>query len=106
MLNAFAEGDESQMLSPDVASAFEAFQAGVPFVAQTTIQMRDAAVGSGVLDGLVMEYQSWVNVTGMEDYQFIPFGVRHDSPLYATPEADPAEREAAVVCRFRKVAAA
>ncbi|MEZ5451186.1 MAG: substrate-binding domain-containing protein, partial [Thiolinea sp.] len=74
VLNAFAEGDESQMLSPDVASAFEAFQAGVPFVAQTTIQMRDAAVGSGVLDGLVMEYQSWVNVTGMEDYQFIPFG--------------------------------
>ncbi|MEZ5535741.1 MAG: VWA domain-containing protein [Thiolinea sp.] len=93
VLNAFAEGDESQMLSPDVASAFEAFQAGVPFVAQNTIQMRDAAVGSGVLDALVMEHQSWVNVTGMDDYQFIPFGVRHDSPLYATPEADPAERE-------------
>lgn len=93
VLNAFAEGDESQMLSPDVASAFEAFQAGVPFVAQNTIQMRDAAVGSGVLDALVMEHQSWVNVTGMDDYQFVPFGVRHDSPLYATPEADPAERE-------------
>lgn len=93
VLNSFAQGDESQMLSPDVASAFEAFQAGVPFVAQNTIQMRDAAVGSGVLDALVMEHQSWVNVTGMDDYQFIPFGVRHDSPLYATPEADPAERE-------------
>lgn len=93
VLNSFAEGDESQMLSPDVASAFEAFQAGVPFVAQNTIQMRDAAQGSGVLDAMVMEHQSWVNVTGMNDYQFVPFGVRHDSPLYATPEADPAERE-------------
>ncbi len=93
VLNAFAQGDETQMLSPDVASAFEAFQAGVPFVAQNTLQMRDAAVGSGVLDALVMEHQSWVNVSGMDDYQFIPFGVRHDSPLYATPEADPAERE-------------
>ncbi|HPY41243.1 MAG TPA: vWA domain-containing protein [Thiolinea sp.] len=93
VLNAFAQGDESQMLSPDVASAFEAFQAGVPFVAQNTLQMRDAAVGSGVLDALVMEHQSWVNVTGMNDYQFVPFGVRHDSPLYATSEADPAERE-------------
>jgi Ca-activated chloride channel family protein len=81
------------MLSPDVASAFEAFQAGVPFVAQNTLQMRDAAQGSGVLDALVMEHQSWVNVTGMNDYEFIPFGVRHDSPLYATPEADPDERE-------------
>ncbi|MGB1310108.1 MAG: vWA domain-containing protein [Leucothrix sp.] len=93
VLNSFAEGDETQMLSPDVASAFEAFQAGVPFVAQNTLQMRDAAQGSGVLDALVMEHQSWVNVTGMNDYEFIPFGVRHDSPLYATPEADANERE-------------
>ncbi len=93
ILNAFAEGDESQMLSPDVASAFEAFQAGVPFVAQTTLQMRDAAQNSGVLDGMVMEHQTWVNVRGMNDYVFIPFGVRHDSPLYATPEADASERE-------------
>ncbi len=101
VLTAFAQGDESQMLSPDVASAFEAFQTGVPFVAQTTIQMRDAAQGSGVLDALVMEHQSWVNVTGMKDYQFIPFGVRHDSPLFATPEADESEREAlALFARF------
>jgi len=98
VLNAFSDGDESQMLSPDVASAFEAFQVGVPFVAQTTLQMRDAAQGSGVLDALVMEHQSWVNVKGMKDYQFIPFGVRHDSPLFATPEADGDERE--VLAKF------
>jgi len=104
VLNSFAEGDESQMLSPDVASAFEAFQAGVPFVAQTTLQMRDAAQGSGVLDAMVMEYQSWVNVTGMDEYTFVPFGIRHDSPLYATPEADKSERE--VLNLFAKFIAA
>ena len=93
ILNTFAEGDENEFLAPDVASAFEAFQQGVPFVAQTTLQMRDAAVNSGVLDALVMEHQSWVNVKGMGDYEFVPFGVRHDSPLYATPEADATERE-------------
>ena len=93
ILDSFAGGDESAMLSPDVASAFEAFQSGVPFVAQTTLQMRDAAQGSGVLDAMVMEHQSWVNVTGMNDYRFVPFGIRHDSPLYATPEASPEERE-------------
>lgn len=94
ILNEFAEGNENEFLAPDVASAFEAFQQGVPFVAQTTLQMRDAAVNSGVLDALVMEHQSWVNVKGMGDYEFIPFGVRHDSPLYATQEADASEREA------------
>ncbi len=93
ILNSFAQGDESQMLSADVASAFEAFQTGVPFVAQNTLQMRDATQGSGVLDAFVMEYQSWINVSGMNDYEFIPFGIRHDSPLYATPEADDSERE-------------
>lgn len=93
VLEAFSDGDESAMLSPDVASAFEAFQAGVPFVAQTTLQMRDAAQGSGVLDAMVMERQSWANVTGMSDYAFVPFGVRHDSPLYATREASDVERD-------------
>ena len=100
VLHSFAQGDESQFLSPDVASAFEAFQLGVPFVAQNTLQMRDAAVGSGVLDALVMEHQTWVNVTGMADYEFIPFGVRHDSPLYALPQADEAERE--VLTKFNE----
>jgi len=93
VLHSFAQGDEAEFLSPDVSSAFEAFQLGVPFVAQNTLQMRDAAVGSGVLDALVMEHQTWVNVRGMSDYEFVPFGVRHDSPLYATGEADAHERE-------------
>ena len=93
VLNAFSDGDETQMLSPDVASSFETFQGGVPYVAQTTLQMRDETGNSGVLDGYVMEKQSYINLKGMSNYQFIPFGVRHDSPIYATPEADESERE-------------
>ncbi len=93
VLYAFAQGDESQMLAPEVASAFEAFQRGVPFVAQNTLQMREATVGSGVLDAFVMEYQTFVNAKGLGEYEFVPFGVRHDSPLYATAEADESERE-------------
>ena len=93
ILDAIAKGDQTQMLSPDVASAFETFQVGVPFVAQNTPQMRDAAMGSDVLDGFVGGEQTWLGMTGMENYQFIPFGVRQDSPLYATSAADPAERE-------------
>jgi Ca-activated chloride channel family protein len=93
VLYAFAQGDEDQMLAPEVASAFEAFQRGVPFVAQNTLQMREATVGSGVLDAFVMEYQTFVNAKGLGEYEFIPFGVRHDSPLYATAEADDDERK-------------
>ena len=100
VLHAFAQGDERQMLDPDVASAFEAFQRGVPFVAQNTLQMREATVNSGVLDAFVMEYQTFVNAKGLGAYEFIPFGVRHDSPLYATAEAD--ENERLVLTAFAK----
>ncbi|MDC0434449.1 VWA domain-containing protein [bacterium] len=93
VLHSLAEGNESKMFTPDVSSAFLAFQSGVPFVAQNALQMRNAVTGSGVLDAMVMEYQSWVNVTGVDDFQFVPFGIRHDSPIYATSEADESERE-------------
>ncbi|MNM76158.1 von Willebrand factor type A domain protein [compost metagenome] len=62
---------------------FEKFQANVPFTASTTIQMREAAK-SGRLDGFVLEYQTYVNAEDLKSgYVFTPFGVRHDSPLYA-----------------------
>ena len=45
--------------------------------------MRDAAK-SGMLDAFVLEYQTYVNAADMKSgYVFTPFGVRHDSPLYA-----------------------
>lgn len=93
ILDSFSQGDESQYLSPDVSSALTAFQGGVPFNAQNTLQMREATLNSDVLDGFVMEYQTFINASGLSEYIFIPFGIRHDSPLIATPEADDSERE-------------
>lgn len=79
-LNTF---DNADMLGEKAVQGFEKFQANVPFIASTTIQMRDAAK-SGMLDGFVLEYQTFVNATDLKDsYVFTPFGVRHDSPLYA-----------------------
>jgi len=79
-LNSF---DSTDMLSAKAVQGFEKFQANVPFVASTTIQMRDAAK-SGMLDGFVLEYQTYVNAAELESgFVFTPFGTRHDSPLYA-----------------------
>ncbi|RUS45066.1 VWA domain-containing protein [Cohnella sp. AR92] len=79
-LNTF---DSSNILSDKAVQGFEKFQANVPFIASTTIQMRDAAK-SGRLDGFVLEYQTYVNAADLKNgYVFTPFGVRHDSPLYA-----------------------
>lgn len=75
--------DSKNMLSDGAAEEFTKFQKNIPFVAYTTLQMRNAA-SKGTLDGMVMEYQIYVNTKELRDYIFIPFGVRHDSPLYAT----------------------
>ncbi|MBF0099376.1 MAG: VWA domain-containing protein [Desulfobacterales bacterium] len=84
VLSSFANGTESEMLSPSVISAFENFQKGVPFVCETTIQMRESVQNDGSLDAFVMEYQTFMNTSELKtDYEFIPFGYVHDNPLYS-----------------------
>lgn len=74
--------DNSNPLSSTAADAFTTFQTNIPYVAYTTLQMKGSAL-SGVLDGLVYEYQQYQNTPEFKSgYVFTPFGVRHDSPVY------------------------
>jgi Ca-activated chloride channel family protein len=95
VLDSIAEGDESQLTSPDVASVFEQFQRQVPFVALTTLQMRDSVENdTGTLDTFVMEWQTFTNTDSLQSgFEFVPFGPRHDNPLYAVGEPTAAEAE-------------
>ncbi|BCG61114.1 vWA domain-containing protein [Paenibacillus sp. URB8-2] len=83
LVTALQTFDSSDLLGEKAVQGFERFQANVPFTASTTLQMRDAAK-SGMLDAFVLEYQTYVNAPDLKSgYVFTPFGVRHDSPLYA-----------------------
>lgn len=95
VLDAIADGDESRITSPDVASVFEQFQRQVPFVALTTLQMRDSVESdTGTLDTFVMEYQTFVQTDSLQSgFEFIPFGVRHDNPLFAVGDIGAAKTE-------------
>lgn len=74
--------DDANPLSDTSIAAFESFQTNIPFVAYTTLQMKDSAK-SGTLEGFVFEYQQFMNSPDLRtDYIFTPFGVRHDSPVY------------------------
>ena len=96
-LATYAGGDEAKMNEPSVVSAFEAFQLGVPFVALTTMQMRDAVGDKGAdgpLDAFVMERQTFDKVdTFRGGWEYVPFGVRHDNPLYAVASASDEKKE-------------
>ncbi|WP_339324997.1 VWA domain-containing protein [Paenibacillus sp. FSL W8-0194] len=89
LLTALYTFDNKNLLGEKAVQGFENFQANVPFTASTTIQMRDAAK-SGMLDGFVLENQTFANASDLKGgYVFTPFGVRHDSPLYAIGDVSP-----------------
>jgi Ca-activated chloride channel family protein len=95
VLDEFADGDESRLTAPDVASVLEQFQQQVPFVAFTTLQMRESVENdNGSLDAFVMEWQTYIQTDSLRSgFEFIPFGVRHDNPLYAVGDVSPGQLE-------------
>jgi Ca-activated chloride channel family protein len=84
--------DDKNPLSDKAVQGFEKFQANVPFVAYTTVQMRDAA-SSGVFDGFILEYNQFSNMDTKSQYTFTPYGVRHDSPLFEIGDLSPEKKE-------------
>lgn len=85
--------DMNNPLSEEAVAGFQKFQKNVPFVALTTMQMRDAAE-NGSLDGFIMEYQSYVNDSMLSGhYKFTPYGYRHDNPLVSMASASPEKQE-------------
>jgi Ca-activated chloride channel family protein len=98
--------DPKDLLSEKAVKGFENFQKNIPFVAYTTLQMR-ASAESGVLDGFIMEYQTYVNAPELKsDYIFTPFGVRHDNPVYEignlTSEKDTILKKFIAFCKTTK----
>ncbi len=80
--------DNASPLSADAISGFNKFQNNVPFVAYNTLQMREAAANS-TFTTFINEYQGYVNDVDLKSgYKFIPYGMRHDNPLYAIEGID------------------
>jgi len=77
------------------ADSFRDFQRNIALMSYTTPQMRSAAL-SGKLDAFVYESQQFATgkittagteTTLAEMYKFVPFGVRHDNPMYILNES-------------------
>ncbi|HII06746.1 MAG TPA: VWA domain-containing protein [Methanotrichaceae archaeon] len=92
LISALYAFDSSDLLSDRAASGFESFQPNIPVVCYTTLQMREAAK-SGLLEGFVLEYQTYMNEPKIRHYEFTPFGFRHDNPMYAIGELSEEKRQ-------------
>ena len=83
LVSTLATFDSSNPLSEKAIDGFNEFQNNIPLIVYTTLQLRNSAE-SGILDGFIMEYQTYINSPELKtDYIFTPFGYRHDSPLYS-----------------------
>lgn len=75
--------DNANPLSKEAVDKFNAFQNNVPFVAYNTMQMRTAAE-NGTFNTFILEYQTYYNDASLRNnYKFLPYGIRHDNPVYA-----------------------
>ena len=93
LVNTLYTYDSDDLLSTTAVDGFKTFQENVPLVSYNTLQMRKAAE-SGSLDAMVMEYQTYYNdATLKSGYEFTPFGVRHDNPMYSIGELSEEENE-------------
>lgn len=93
LMSALYSFDHSNPLSDEAVENFQKFQANVPVVSYNTVQMQ-GAINSGVLDAMILEYQGFINKKELRNYTFVPFGIRHDSPLYSIGNVSPEKKEA------------
>lgn len=75
--------DASNPASIEATTDFSNFQNTISSVSYSTEQMKKA-VENGVIDAFVIERQAYENDESIKNgFVFIPFGVRHDNPLYS-----------------------
>lgn len=91
ILHAFSPKDP---LSASAAGKLSEYQKTAPPVAYTTAVLRNQAA-KGVIDTMLMEEQAYVNTPELKGYEYIPFGIRHDHPLYTFDYCTKEEQEAA-----------
>ena len=83
LVNMLYTFDNQNPLSETAIKGLNELQKNSPPVALVTAQMRESAA-AGLIDVMTMEYQAYINEPKLSSYKYVPMGVRHDSPLYAT----------------------
>ena len=95
VLTALFTFDERNPLGDGSISQLRTFQDNIRYVSYNVSQLRNSAQG-GALDGFVTDYQLYTTSPELVSaYKFIPFGVRHDHPLYAIGELSPVKKQIA-----------
>lgn len=84
---------DAPLHAPKRMLEFEKFQTKIPFIAYDTPLMVQSA-RRGMLDGFVLEHQQYKSSAELQEgYEFVPFGLPHDNPLYSTHNISKQKKE-------------
>lgn len=86
--------DPGNPLSENAVTQLRSYQESAPPVAYTTAVLRNQAA-KGVIDTMLMEEQAYINTPSLSGYTYIPFGIRHDHPVYTFGYCSQEEQAAA-----------
>lgn len=79
--------DNTNPLSDQAKAGLQDFQRNLPSTFINTPQLREVAK-NGSVDILSISYQTYINTPEFSQYKYIPFGIRHDSPMYAVGDVN------------------
>ena len=83
LLQAF---DSNYLLSDEAMSKLRTYQDKIPYVSYDILQLQES-LKNGTIDGFATNYQAYyTNPSLRNNYDFVPFGYRQDSPVYAIGE--------------------
>lgn len=85
--------DSENPLSEKASAALMEYQKTSVPVAYTTAVLRNQAK-KGIIDAMMMEEQAYINTPELSNYTYIPFGIRHDHPVYTFDWNSATENEA------------
>jgi Ca-activated chloride channel family protein len=95
LLTALCTFDSENPLSENSIAQLRKFQDRIPYVAYESVQLKESVL-AGALDGFASDYQTYMNFPELKSsFAFIPFGVRHDQPVYEIGELSELKKRAA-----------
>ncbi|MBQ0064459.1 MAG: VWA domain-containing protein [Firmicutes bacterium] len=93
LIHALYSCDSDNVLSDQAIEQFQAFQNKVALTSFTTQQLVKSAE-NGTVDCLVMEYQQYINDGTLQTkYKFVPFGYKHNNPVYSIGKMEEEKQE-------------
>ena len=86
------EFDSANPISENAKKKLAVFHKNIPTTFVTAQQLRDAAKHAS-MDMLSVSYQTYKNTPELQDYKYLPMGIRHDNPIYANAKLSAEKKE-------------